>query len=174
MLAAVCVMFGLKTLMAYAIRGCGTHIFELHPSGKFRLVTESVSLERFAKFCALGGHSTDFPSLHHSYLISLKAKGRVSGCLASDTMHALCKGNGLFYYPTAKLRVLFEILPVGLLIREACGYAYVLTDGAFMSTSAVYATAQNDTAGILFGCRDTVQELVDISRVGMTLKMMTA
>ena len=82
-----------------------------------------------------GGLEKDWTRKHKQYVTALRKEGhklRYSGALVADVNQILIKGGGVFTYPglkgnsKGKLRLLFELQPMALLLEQAGGMA---TDG---------------------------------------------
>ncbi|KAI8816412.1 fructose-1,6-bisphosphatase class 1/Sedoheputulose-1,7-bisphosphatase [Fimicolochytrium jonesii] len=84
---------------------------------------------------------------------------RYSGGLVPDIVHSLVKGHGIYISPvtatsTAKLRRLYELTPVALVV-ECCGGAAVDEDGQRVLGRRVEATGER--GGLVCGNREEVE-----------------
>jgi sedoheptulose-bisphosphatase len=95
-----------------------------------------------------------------NYFISQKYILRYSGGLVPDVVHALVKGHGVFVSPVtaqskAKLRWLFELAPVALIVECAGGYAIDSATG-----KRILGTGINDIdqrGGLICGTKEEVE-----------------
>ncbi|KAI2465449.1 sedoheptulose-1,7-bisphosphatase [Annulohypoxylon bovei var. microspora] len=94
-----------------------------------------------------------------SHFIQNKYTLRYSGGLVPDVVHALVKGHGIYISPVtiasrAKLRRLYELFPLALIIECAGGKAIDPADGTSILDRAL--TDLNETAGLVCGTADEV------------------
>ena len=54
---------------------------------------------------------------------------RYSGSMVADVHHVLVKKGGMFSYPQKKLRKLFEVFPLALMVEKAKGEAFYFDKG---------------------------------------------
>jgi fructose-1,6-bisphosphatase I len=129
--AAMYVQYGPLTTLVYST-GKGTHEFVLDPSGNFILNNECIQLKESGKIYSPGGLRKDWLPGHTKFIDKLEEEGyklRYSGGLVPDINQILLKGNGIFTYPAlknaenGKLRLLFELQPMGFLVEQAGGKA---------------------------------------------------
>lgn len=85
---------------------------------------------------------------------------RYSGGLVPDVVHALVKGHGIYVSPVtakskAKLRKLFELLPIALIIECSGGSAIDPTDGKRILDTILEST--DERAGLLCGTAEEVE-----------------
>lgn len=85
-----------------------------------------------------------------------RPKPRYMGSLTADT-HLILRQSGVFLYPTPKLRLLYEILPLGHMVTLLGGAAQAW-DGTPVEELKVNDIHQ--TAGCILGCKDTVTQLL--------------
>lgn len=93
---------------------------------------------------------------------------RYSGGLVPDVLHALVKGHGIYVSPVtvkskAKLRRLFELFPIALIVECAGGLAIDPTDGNRILNRVLEGT--DERAGLICGTSEEV-ELVKHALVG--------
>lgn len=93
---------------------------------------------------------------------------RYSGGLVPDVLHALVKGHGIYVSPVtakskAKLRRLFELFPIALIVECAGGLAVDPTDGKRILDRVLEGT--DERAGLVCGTAEEV-ETVKQSLVG--------
>lgn len=134
LVAAMCIVYGPLTTLLYTA-GKGTHEFVLDPTGNFVLSNEGLKLRASGEIYAPGGLAREWFPAHAAFIDELERQGyklRYSGGLVPDFSQILLKKGGIFVYPAlrdapkGKMRLLFEALPLALLIEQAGGRA---TDG---------------------------------------------
>ena len=134
LVAAMCVVYGPLTTLLYTT-GEGTHEFVLDPTGNFVLSNENLKLRQSGEIYSPGGLVKDWLPHHARFIAELEKRGyklRYSGGLVPDFNQIVLKRGGIFVYPAltdlphGKMRLLFEALPLALLIEQAGGRA---TDG---------------------------------------------
>ena len=140
-IAAGYVMYGPATTMVYTV-GQGTHGFTLNPeTGEFLLTHPDIRIPPRGK--AYGINEGNVLSWHpgqRAFVEHLKMKDkpsgrpyslRYSGAMVADVHRTLLDG-GLFMYPAdwsdpqkpkAKLRLLYEVAPMAMLVEQAGGRA---------------------------------------------------
>jgi fructose-1,6-bisphosphatase I len=132
--AAMYIVYGPETTLVYT-SGQGTHEFVLNPVGHWVLMNESVQMQDKGKIYSPGALDESWTKEHAAFIQHLrvdKYKLRYSGALVADFNQVLMKGGGLFTYPgnvdkpEGKLRLLFELQPLAMIIEQAGGVA---TDG---------------------------------------------
>ncbi|KAL7907899.1 fructose-1,6-bisphosphatase [Trichoderma velutinum] len=107
--------------------------------------------------------SSEYATLISSF-ITKKYTLRYCGGLVPDLGHILTKGHGVYVNPVesaskAKLRRLYEILPIGLVVECAGGKA-VDEDGKDVLAKEVQGC--DERGGIVFGNTDEVEEVVKV------------
>ncbi|KAL7621015.1 hypothetical protein AAE478_008327 [Parahypoxylon ruwenzoriense] len=95
-----------------------------------------------------------------SHFIHNKYTLRYSGGLVPDVVHALIKGHGVYISPVtadskAKLRRLFELFPIALIVECAGGRAINPADGNDILSEPL--SDINETAGLICGTADDVE-----------------
>jgi fructose-1,6-bisphosphatase I len=134
LVGAMYVLYGPLTTLVYTIKQ-GVHEFVLDPTGNFVLTTSDITLHEKGSIYCPGGLKKDWMEEHRSFIASLEEEGyklRYSGGLVGDMNQILLKGGGIFTYPAlkdnpqSKLRTLFELQPMAMLVEQAGGLA---TDG---------------------------------------------
>ena len=88
---------------------------------------------------------------------------RYSGGLVPDIVHALVKGHGVYVSPVtgvskAKLRRLYELAPIGLVVECAGGLAVDATSGKRVLESEIADT--DERGGLICGTKEDVEEVV--------------
>lgn len=87
---------------------------------------------------------------------------RYSGGLVPDVVHALVKGHGVYVSPVtaqskAKLRRLYELFPVALVVEAAGGRAVDPADGSRILDAALRGT--DERAGLVCGTAEEVEKV---------------
>ncbi|BFG22790.1 hypothetical protein CerSpe_090640 [Prunus speciosa] len=130
--AAAMGIYGPRTTYVLAIKGFpGTHEFLLLDEGKWQHVKETTEIGE-GKLFSPGNLRATFDNPDYDKLINYYVKEkytlRYTGGMVPDVNQILVKEKGVFtnvISPTtkAKLRLLFEVAPLGLLIENAGGYS---------------------------------------------------
>ena len=169
-LAAGYVMYGPGTVLVYTV-GEGTHGFTLNPeTGEFLLTHPDVRIPRRGKVYGINeGNVHSWHPGQRAFVEYLrtpdKASGRpyslrYSGAMVADVHRTLLDG-GLFMYPAdwsdpakpkPKLRLLYEVAPMALLVEQAGGSASTGT-GRVLD---LVATEYHQRAPIILGSPDDV------------------
>lgn len=108
------------------------------------------------------GHDERYGGLISGY-ISEGYTLRYAGGLVPDVVHALVKGHGVYVSPVtarsgpAKLRRLYELLPVALVIEAAGGKAIDPTDGSRILDAVLRGT--DERAGLVCGTAEEVDKV---------------
>ncbi len=169
-LAAGYVMYGPATTLVYTV-GHGTHGFTLTPeTGEFLLTHPNMRIPRRGK--TYGINEGNFHSWHPGQRALVehlktpdKATGRpyslrYSGAMVADVHRTLLDG-GLFMYPAdwsdpkkpkPKLRLLYEVAPMGFIAEQAGGRASTGLDRVL----ALVATEYHQRAPIILGSPEDV------------------
>ncbi|KAM0023574.1 putative sedoheptulose-bisphosphatase [Helianthus debilis subsp. tardiflorus] len=130
--AAAMGIYGPRTTYVIAIKGVpGTHEFLLLDEGKWQHVKETTEIGE-GKMFSPGNLRATFDNPDYDKLINYYVKEkytlRYTGGMVPDVNQIIVKEKGVFtnvISPTtkAKLRLLFEVAPLGLLIENAGGYS---------------------------------------------------
>ncbi|KAL8247824.1 hypothetical protein R6Q59_009040 [Mikania micrantha] len=130
--AAAMGIYGPRTTYVIAIKGVpGTHEFLLLDEGKWQHVKETTEISE-GKMFSPGNLRATFDNPDYDKLINYYVKEkytlRYTGGMVPDVNQIIVKEKGVFtnvISPTtkAKLRLLFEVAPLGLLIENAGGYS---------------------------------------------------
>ncbi|PWA88381.1 sedoheptulose-1,7-bisphosphatase protein [Artemisia annua] len=130
--AAAMGIYGPRTTYVIAIKGFpGTHEFLLLDEGKWQHVKETTEISE-GKMFSPGNLRATFDNPDYDKLINYYVKEkytlRYTGGMVPDVNQIIVKEKGVFtnvISPTtkAKLRLLFEVAPLGLLIENAGGYS---------------------------------------------------
>lgn len=87
---------------------------------------------------------------------------RYAGGLVPDVVHALVKGHGVYVNPVtarskAKLRRLYELFPVAMVVEAAGGRAIDPADGTRILDAVLRST--DERAGLVFGTAEEVEKV---------------
>ena len=169
-IAAGYVMYGPATTLVYTV-GRGTHGFTLAPeTGEFLLTHPDIRIPKRGKIYGIneGNVNTWHPG-QRAFVEYLKTKDkasgrpyslRYSGAMVADVHRTLLDG-GLFMYPAdwsdpakpkPKLRLLYEVAPMGLLVEQAGGRAST----GFERVLDVVATEYHQRAAVILGSPEDV------------------
>ncbi|GAA8810342.1 class 1 fructose-bisphosphatase [Helicobacter pylori] len=126
--ASLYVVFGHKIELVVALEAVYRYAFY---QNKFHFI-ETIVLENKGKIIASGGNQKDFSSGLKKALEAFFAENyrlRYSGSMVADVHHVLIKKGGMFSYPQKKLRKLFEVFPLALMVEKAKGEAFYFDKG---------------------------------------------
>lgn len=128
LVASLYVVFGHKMELVVALDKVYRYAFY---QNKFHFI-ETIVLENKGKIIASGGNQKDFSLGLKKALEGFFAENyrlRYSGSMVADVHHVLVKKGGMFSYPQKKLRKLFEVFPLALIIEKAKGEAFYFDKG---------------------------------------------
>ncbi|RKV03766.1 class 1 fructose-bisphosphatase [Helicobacter pylori] len=128
LVASLYVVFGHKIELMVALEEVYRYAFY---QNKFHFM-ETIVLENKGKIVASGGNQKDFSLGLKKALEGFFAENyrlRYSGSMVADVHHVLIKKGGVFSYPQKKLRKLFEVFPLALIIEKAKGEAFYFDKG---------------------------------------------
>ncbi len=126
--ASLYVVFGHKIELVVALEEVYRYAFY---QNKFHFM-ETIVLENKGKIIASGGNQKDFSLGLKKALEGFFAENyrlRYSGSMVADVHHVLIKKGGMFSYPQKKLRKLFEVFPLALMVEKAKGEAFYFDKG---------------------------------------------
>ncbi len=126
--ASLYVVFGHKIELMVALDKVYRYSFY---QNKFHFI-ETIVLENKGKIIASGGNQKDFSLGLKKALEGFFAENyrlRYSGSMVADVHHVLVKKGGMFSYPQKKLRKLFEVFPLALMVEKAKGEAFYFDKG---------------------------------------------
>ncbi|WP_273896556.1 class 1 fructose-bisphosphatase [Helicobacter pylori] len=126
--ASLYVVFGHKIELMVALEEVYRYAFY---QNKFHFI-ETIVLENKGKIVASGGNQKDFSLGLKKALEGFFAENyrlRYSGSMVADVHHVLVKKGGMFSYPQKKLRKLFEVFPLALMVEKAKGEAFYFDKG---------------------------------------------
>ncbi|WP_120957751.1 class 1 fructose-bisphosphatase [Helicobacter pylori] len=128
LVASLYVVFGHKIELVVALEEVYRYAFY---QNKFHFI-ETIVLENKGKIVASGGNQKDFSLGLKKALEGFFAENyrlRYSGSMVADVHHVLVKKGGMFSYPQKKLRKLFEVFPLALMVEKAKGEAFYFDKG---------------------------------------------
>ncbi len=128
LVASLYVVFGHKVELVVALEEVYRYAFY---QNKFHFI-ETIVLENKGKIVASGGNQKDFSLGLKKALEGFFAENyrlRYSGSMVADVHHLLIKKGGVFSYPQKKLRKLFEVFPLALMVEKAKGEAFYFDKG---------------------------------------------
>lgn len=128
LVASLYVVFGHKVELVVALEEVYRYAFY---QNKFHFI-ETIVLENKGKIVASGGNQKDFSLGLKKALEEFFAENyrlRYSGSMVADVHHVLVKKGGMFSYPQKKLRKLFEVFPLALMVEKAKGEAFYFDKG---------------------------------------------
>ncbi|RKV15695.1 class 1 fructose-bisphosphatase [Helicobacter pylori] len=128
LVASLYVVFGHKMELVVALDKVYRYAFY---QNKFHFI-ETIVLENKGKIVANGGNQKDFSLGLKKALEGFFAENyrlRYSGSMVADVHHVLVKKGGMFSYPQKKLRKLFEVFPLALMVEKAKGEAFYFDKG---------------------------------------------
>jgi fructose-1,6-bisphosphatase I len=177
-IAAGYVMYGPATALVYTA-GRGTHGFTLDPeTGEFLLTHPDMRIPRRGKTYGINeGNIRSWHPGQRAFVEHLKAPDRASGrpyslrysgAMVADVHRTLLDG-GLFMYPAdwsdpkkpkAKLRLLYEVAPMGFIVEQAAGRAST----GFERVLDVVATEYHQRAAVILGSPEDVAMAEDFYR----------
>ncbi|MCY2959533.1 MAG: class 1 fructose-bisphosphatase [Planctomycetota bacterium] len=130
--AAGYMLYGSSTVFVLTT-GTGVSMFVLDPSiGSFLLVQQNVRIPAAGKTYSVNeGNRQSFPQGYQRYLDWAQSNGyssRYSGAMVADVHRILLRGGVFLYPPTkkspeGKLRQLYEVNPMAMIIEQAGGKA---------------------------------------------------
>ncbi len=126
--ASLYVVFGHKIELVVALEEVYRYAFY---QNKFHFI-ETIVLENKGRIIASGGNQKDFSLGLKKALEGFFAENyrlRYSGSMVADVHHVLVKKGGMFSYPQKKLRKLFEVFPLALMVEKAKGEAFYFDKG---------------------------------------------
>lgn len=161
-IAAGYIIYGSSTMFIYTT-GTGLNGFTLDPSaGLFLLSYPDMKIPESGSIYSVNESNADgWDSKIINYFNTLKSKGytaRFIGTMVADVHRTLLKG-GVFSYPSdskntrGKLRMLYEVLPMAFLVKQAGGDAIDGDNDIF----TVKPTEIHERSPIFMGSREEVQ-----------------
>lgn len=154
-------IYGARTQFVYATWN-GVHVFTLDPvSGDFVLTQRNIKMPSRGKVYSTNEGNTrnwsDGVKNYVQYLKDTEHVGRCSGAMVAD-FHRILLGGGIFFYPSPKLRLLYEAAPIAFIADKAGGRA---TDGV-SDILDITPTHIHQKVPLIFGSSEDVQEYLEI------------
>ncbi|CAD7703294.1 unnamed protein product [Ostreobium quekettii] len=151
-------VYGPRTVYCIAIKGCpGTHEFLLQEDGKWLHVKETEEIGE-GKLFAPGNLRATFDNPNYeklvNYYIGEQYTLRYTGGMVPDVFQIIVKEKGVFCNVTspstkAKLRILFEVAPLALLVENAGGASSC--DGRLVSALDIDINTYDQRAEVCYG-----------------------
>ncbi len=125
--AAFYMLYGPMTTLTISL-GNGVSIFAMNKDGTYILLKENVRIPE-GTLCGSGGLRPEWTEKHIRYMNEIECEGgknRYSGSFVAD-FHQILEYGGVYAYPatkksaSGKLRLVFEINPIGFLADQAGG-----------------------------------------------------
>ncbi len=125
--AAFYMLYGPMTTLTLSV-GRGVAIFALNSDGVYQLMQDNVQIPE-GNLYGSGGLRTEWLPEHAKFIADIEAAGgknRYSGSFVAD-FHQVLKYGGVYAYPPTtkspdgKLRLVFEVNPIGFLASQAGG-----------------------------------------------------
>eukprot|EP00210_Caulerpa_lentillifera_P007846 g7488.t1 len=164
MASAGVAVYGPRTVFCIAIKGFpGTHEFLLQDDGKWLHVKETTEIGE-GKMFAPGNLRATFDNPEYekliNYYIQEKYTLRYTGGMVPDVFQIIVKEKGVFTNVTspstkAKLRILFEVAPLALLVEQAGGASSC--DGLGVSALDIPIKDYDQRCQVCFGSKDEVK-----------------
>lgn len=157
-------IYGPRTVLCIAIAGYpGTHEFLLQDDGKWLHVKETTEIGEGKLFAPGNLRATfDNPAYERlfAYYLGEKYTLRYTGGMVPDVFQIIVKEKGVFTNVTspsskAKLRVLFEVAPLALLVENAGGASS--GDGKCISALDIPITMYDQRTQICYGSKGEVK-----------------
>ncbi len=160
-------VYGPRITLVIAVKGKGTHEFELNDVGEFILTRADIKIEDNSKHFAPGNlracnQNPKFKAWLDNCIESGKTL-RYSGGMVPDLHHILSKGSGIFTYPrdeknaTGKLRLLFECAPFSFVFQEAGGIG---ADQEGKNVLDIEITESHQKTPIFIGSKNEVEKVL--------------
>jgi len=140
-------------------------LYRLNKNKEFVFIKE-LKMQSKGKINATGGTQKNWNQKHINFIKELFGENyrlRYSGAMVSDIHQILCKGGGLFSYPSTsdapqgKLRAFFEIFPLAFIIEKAGGRT---SNGLNHSLLELEFEDIHSTSPCFFGSEYEIKELL--------------
>lgn len=163
--AAGYILYGSSTVFVLTT-GAGVSMFVLDPGiGSFLLVEHNIQIPRAGKTYSVNeANRRSFPEGYQRYLDWAQSNGyssRYSGTMVADVHRTLLQGGVFLYPPTkkspvGKLRLLYEVNPMSMVIEQAGGKALAGTQRVL----EVQPTALHQRIACCMGSPDEVDQVL--------------
>ena len=165
--AAFYLLYGPMTTLTLSV-GRGVAIFALDGNGVYQMMQDKVQIPE-GNLYGSGGLRTEWLPEHTKFIADIEAAGgknRYSGSFVAD-FHQILKYGGVYAYPPTtaspdgKLRLVFEVNPIGFLAAQAGG---AVSNGV-SSTLAVTPSKVHQRTPIYVGSRGMIEAIEKIHNV---------
>jgi len=163
-LAAV-VVYGPRTTITFGIRDTSLVFETMLLKNEWIVTSPCIKVEDKARIFSPANlrAANDLPGYKRiiDEWIAQRMTLRYTGGMVPDVVGILVKGNGVFSSPVsenarAKLRLVFEVAPIALIIELAGGLALAAQPGEPLSVLEIPIKTVNDRIGIICGSRNDV------------------
>ena len=167
LIGALYILYGPLTVLVYSF-GNGVHEFVLDENSEFILSNENIVIPD-GKIISPGALRSEWFKFHSRWveqLEEMKYKLRYSGSFVADIHQILHKG-GIFAYPgfkgrvDGKLRLLYECIPMGYIIKQAGG---AVSDGK-QDVLTISPNSTQDRTPIYIGGRKEIKLIEKMKKV---------
>ena len=164
-------MYGPRTLLAIALPA-HKRVIEVtlvENRTRWEISRDKITIEPAGKIFAPGNLRATNDHGKYAKMIEYWMKNRYqlrySGGMVPDVYHILAKGKGIFSNASsekakAKLRLLYEVAPLGLVVECAGGVA--MDEGKDISVLDITIEHTDQRLGVCFGSRDEVEKYKEI------------
>ena len=162
--AAFYMLYGPMTTLTLSV-GRGVAIFALNSEGVYQMLADKVMIPE-GNLYGSGGLRTEWLPEHAKFIADIEAAGgknRYSGSFVAD-FHQVLKYGGVYAYPPTmkspdgKLRLVFEVNPIGFLAAQAGG---AVSNGVSSTLTVVPAKVHQRTP-IYVGSRGMIEAIEKI------------
>ncbi len=167
MKAAFYLLYGPMTTLTITL-GNGVNIFAMNEKGDYVLIKENVKIPE-GNLYGSGGLRTEWLPKHTKYITEIEADGgknRYTGSFVAD-FHQILEYGGVYAYPPTKksmegkLRLVFEINPIGFLATQAGG---AVSNGDFCTLDIVPQKVHQRTP-IYVGSKGMISKIENIRKI---------
>lgn len=164
--AAFYLLYGPMTTLTLSV-GRGVAIFAQDANGVYQMLQNNVQIPEGTLYGS-GGLRTEWLPEHTRFITDIEAAGgknRYSGSFVAD-FHQILKYGGVYAYPPTtqspdgKLRLVFEVNPIGFLAAQAGG---AVSNGS-SSTLAITPSRVHQRTPIYVGSRSMIEAIETIHR----------
>ncbi|MDR0438981.1 MAG: fructose-1,6-bisphosphatase [Methanocalculaceae archaeon] len=162
--AAFYMLYGLMTTLTLSV-GRGVAIFALNSDGVYQMLEDNVQIPE-GNLYGSGGLRMEWLPKHSKFIADIEAAGgknRYSGSFVAD-FHQVLKYGGVYAYPSTmkspdgKLRLVFEVNPIGFLAIQAGG---AVSNGV-SNTLAIAPAKVHQRTPIYIGSRGMIEAIEKI------------
>ena len=165
--AAFYMLYGPMTTLTLSV-GRGVAVFALDENGVYQMMQDKVQIPE-GNLYGSGGLRTEWLPEHTKFISDIEAAGsknRYSGSFVAD-FHQILKYGGVYAYPPTtkspdgKLRLVFEVNPIGFLAAQAGGSV----SNGVSNTLAVTPSKVHQRTPIYVGSRGMIEAIEKIHNV---------